>query len=208
MPVSPIQTRRLAGYQDYATIQGRMQAFTDSRDANTADELWILEHSPVYSMGLNADPEHLLDTGTIPVVRSDRGGQVTYHGPGQLVVYTMIDLARCGLGVREYVQMLEGAVIDLLADFGIRGERRSGAPGVYVDGAKITALGLKVRRGRCYHGVSLNVDMDLAPFGRINPCGFAGMPVCQLSDFVAGVEVESVGTLLSTTLARTLETCR
>lgn len=208
MPVSPIQTRRLAGYQDYATIQGRMQAFTDSRDADTADELWILEHSPVYSMGLNADPEHLLDTGTIPVVRSDRGGQVTYHGPGQLVVYTMIDLARRGLGVREYVQLLEGAVIDLLADFGIRGERRSGAPGVYVDGAKIAALGLKVRRGRCYHGVSLNVDMDLAPFGRINPCGFAGMPVCQLSDFVAGVEVESVGTLLSTTLARTLETCR
>lgn len=185
-----------------------MQSFTDGRDARTPDEIWLLEHSPVYSMGLNADPAHLLDAGAIPVARSDRGGQVTYHGPGQLVAYTLVDLSRRGLGVREYVGLLEKTVIDLLAGFGVEAGRRAGAPGVYVGAAKIAALGLKVRRGRCYHGLSLNVDMDLSPFSRINPCGFAGMPVCQLADFVAGVEVDRVGALLSSALARNLETCR
>jgi len=205
VPVSGPQLRRLAGRQDYAATQQAMRCFTDQREADTADEIWLLEHDPVYSMGLSADPAHLLDVGEIPVVKSDRGGQVTYHGPGQLVMYTLLDLSRLGLGVRDYVYLLEQLVIDLLDTFGLDAQRREGAPGVYVDGAKIASLGLKLRRGRCYHGLSLNVDMDLTPFSRINPCGYAGLPVCQLADYVAGVEVGTVGKVLSTTLIRTLE---
>jgi len=197
--------RRLGVNQLYESIVQAMRDFARARVATTPDEIWLLEHSPVYSMGLNADASHLLSPGEIPVVQSDRGGQVTYHGPGQLVMYTLIDLSRYKLGVREYVHLLEQQVIDLLAEYGIAGERRESAPGVYVDGAKIASLGLKVRQGRCYHGLSLNVDMDLTPFSFINPCGYAGLRVCQLADFVPGVEVDSVAEMLSSSLIRSLE---
>lgn len=165
---------------DYAELLAKMQSFTQSRQPHTEDEFWVLSHRPVFTQGLNGQPQHVLDPGDIPVVRTDRGGQVTYHGPGQLVVYTLVDLKRAGVGVREWVTVLEQVVIDYLATFEVHAERLSGAPGVYVDGAKIAALGLKVRQGRCYHGLSLNLDVDLAPFARINPCGMANLPVTDL----------------------------
>jgi lipoyl(octanoyl) transferase len=173
---------RHLGRVAYTEAWHAMRGFTDARSPTTADELWVLEHPPVYTLGWNAHEAHVLDPGEIPVVRCDRGGQVTYHGPGQLVVYTLVDLARRRLGVRAFVHLLEQAVLDLLAGYGIRGERRDGAPGVYVGGAKLAALGLRVRRGAAYHGLSLNVAMDLAPFRRIDPCGFAGLPITQLRD--------------------------
>jgi lipoyl(octanoyl) transferase len=159
-----------------------MKAFSGARGTDTPDEIWFLQHPPVYTLGLGGRHEHLLETGSIPVVRADRGGQVTYHGPGQLVAYTLLDLKRSGLGIRSLVDRLEQSVIDLLHEFGIAGERRAGAPGVYVNGAKIAALGVRVRRGCCYHGLALNVCMDLAPYRGINPCGYAGLPVTQLAD--------------------------
>lgn len=165
---------------DYAELLAKMQSFTQSRQPDTEDEFWVLSHRPVFTQGLNGQPQHVLDPGDIPVVRTDRGGQVTYHGPGQLVVYTLVDLKRAGVGVRAWVTALEQVVIDYLTEFGVRAERLPGAPGVYVDGAKIAALGLKVRQGRCYHGLSLNLDVDLAPFARINPCGMANLPVTDL----------------------------
>ena len=180
LPDAPLQ-RRL-GRRDYVATWQAMQAFTDGRDAETADELWLVEHPPVFTQGLNGRPEHLLDPGPIPVVPVDRGGQVTYHGPGQLVVYTLLDLRRRELGVRELVQRLEYAVIDLLAGYGIDAVGRRDAPGVYVDRRKIASLGLRVRRGCSYHGLSLNVDLDLAPFARINPCGHAGLEVTRTAD--------------------------
>jgi lipoyl(octanoyl) transferase len=158
-----------------------MQQFTDARDAATDDELWLLEHDPVYTLGMNADAAHVLDAGDIPVVRIDRGGQVTYHGPGQLVIYPLIDLRRARLGVRELVTALEAAVIELAARHGIAAACRASAPGVYVAGAKLASVGLRVRRGGSYHGLALNVNMDLAPFGRINPCGYAGLAMTQLA---------------------------
>jgi lipoyl(octanoyl) transferase len=165
---------------DYAELLARMQSFTQSRQPDTPDAFWILSHQPVFTQGLNGQPQHVLDAGDIPVVPTDRGGQVTYHGPGQLVVYTLVDLKRAGVGVREWVTALEQVVIDYLTEFSVRADRLSGAPGVYVDGAKIAALGLKVRQGRCYHGLSLNLDVDLTPFARINPCGMANLPVTDL----------------------------
>ncbi len=157
-----------------------MQQFTEQRTDSTADELWLVEHPPVFTVGLNGKPEHLLAPGDIEVIQVDRGGQVTYHGPGQIVVYLLLDLRRRHLGVRQLVNTMEQAVIDLLAAHDINGIARTDAPGVYVDEAKIAALGLRVRRGCSYHGLSLNVDMDLTPFGRINPCGYAGLAVTQL----------------------------
>ena len=170
------------GNSDYTAVWRAMQAFTESRDAETADELWLVEHPPVYTLGLNGKPEHVLAPGTIPVVAVDRGGQVTYHGPGQIVAYTLLDLRRLGLGPRQLVETLEQAVIDLLAEYGVVAVGRRDAPGVYVKDAKIAALGLRVRRGCCYHGLSLNVAMDLEPFSRINPCGYPGMAVTQLAE--------------------------
>lgn len=164
----------------YAELLAKMQSFTQSRQPDTEDEFWVLSHSPVFTQGLNGQPQHVLDPGDIPVVRTDRGGQVTYHGPGQLVVYTLVDLKRAGVGVRAWVTALEQVVIDYLTEFGVRAERLPGAPGVYVKSAKIAALGLKVRQGRCYHGLSLNLDVDLAPFARINPCGMVNLPVTDL----------------------------
>lgn len=166
-----------------------MKAFTDYRDAETVDEIWVVEHEPVFTQGLNGKPEHLLDPGNIPVVQVDRGGQVTYHGPGQLVIYVLIDVRRRGLGVRALVSVMEKAVISLLASYGIDARARPDAPGVYVDQSKVSALGLRVRKGSSYHGLSLNCSMDLTPFQRINPCGYSGMPVTQLEDL--GVEEDS-----------------
>lgn len=165
------------GRRDYAPVWREMQAFTAERGAETPDELWLVEHPPVFTLGLNARPEHVLDPGPIPVLRVDRGGQVTYHGPGQMVLYPLLDLERRQMGVRTLVRLMEQAVIDLLAESGIEAEGRADAPGVYVGAAKIAALGLRVRRGRSYHGLALNVDLDLEPFSRINPCGYPGQAV-------------------------------
>lgn len=159
-----------------------MAAFTAARDAATGDELWCCEHPPVFTLGQAGKPEHLLHDLGIPLLQTDRGGQITYHGPGQVVIYLLLDLARRTLKVRELVTAIEQAVIDLLAEQGVTAARHGGAPGVYVGPAKVAALGLRVRKSACYHGVSLNVDMDLSPFAAINPCGYAGMPVTQTSD--------------------------
>ena len=180
-PASPLLIRHL-GQVDYARAWHEMQTFTNSRSTDTPDELWFLQHAPVFTLGRNGKQEHLHDTGDIPVIKVDRGGQVTYHGPGQLVAYILLDLTRRQLGVQSLVGILEQAVIDLLAEHGLAATRRDKAPGVYVDGSKIAALGLRVRRGCCFHGLSLNVDMDLTPFSMINPCGYPGLQVTQLAD--------------------------
>jgi lipoyl(octanoyl) transferase len=180
------------GLADYAATWREMQAFTDTRTAVSPDELWLLQHSPVFTLGRNGKTEHLHHTGDIPVIHADRGGQVTYHGPGQLVAYLLLDLKRRRLGVQSLVRLLEQSVIHLLADYSIRAGRRDKAPGVYVDGRKIAALGLRVRRGCSYHGLSLNVNMDLSPFSMINPCGFAGLEVTQLADLGIDVPLETV----------------
>lgn len=178
---APVRVRDL-GLADYEPVWRAMQAFTADRDDDTADELWLVEHPPVFTLGQAGRPEHVLAAGDIPVLPVDRGGQVTYHGPGQRVAYPLIDLRRAGLGVRELVCRIEQAVIDTLAVWGIGAGRRDGAPGVYVDGAKVMALGLRVRRGCSFHGLAFNVAMDLEPFRRINPCGFAGLAVTQVLD--------------------------
>lgn len=168
------------GKVDYSTTLREMRDFTEQRHAETDDELWLLEHHPVFTQGHNGRAEHMLTRSDIPLVQSDRGGQITYHGPGQLVIYTLLDLKRMHSGVRQMVTLLEDSVIRLLAHFNIRAYARKDAPGVYVNEAKIAALGLRVRRGACYHGISVNVDMDLRPFDLINPCGYAGMSVTDM----------------------------
>ncbi len=187
---------RTLGQVEYEPTWRAMQAFTAQRTAETPDELWLCEHHPVFTQGLAGKPEHLLHDIGVPVVKIDRGGQITYHGPGQIVCYLLLDLKRRGLTVKTLVNSMEQAVIDLLADYSIPAERLSGAPGVYVGGAKIAALGLKVKNGCCYHGLALNVAMDLAPFSAINPCGYAGMAVTQLSAFAPTANVETVGATL------------
>nr|VFK27501.1 MAG: lipoyl(octanoyl) transferase [Candidatus Kentron sp. MB]VFK32063.1 MAG: lipoyl(octanoyl) transferase [Candidatus Kentron sp. MB]VFK75661.1 MAG: lipoyl(octanoyl) transferase [Candidatus Kentron sp. MB] len=181
----PLQSRHL-GLVDHATTWRAMRSFTEARDTDTIDQLWFLEHPPVFTLGQAGRAEHLKDPQDIPIVHTDRGGQVTYHGPGQLVVYVLMDLNRRRIGVRRLVEILEGVVIALVAEAGVKpdvkADRRPGAPGVYVDGQKLAALGLRVRRGCCYHGLSLNVEMDLSPFMRINPCGYPGLRVTQLRD--------------------------
>lgn len=167
------------GRVDYEPTWRAMQEFTATRTAETPDQLWICEHPPVYTLGQAGKPEHLLTDIGIPLVKIDRGGQITYHGPGQVVIYLLIDLPRRQLKVREIVTCIEQAVIDLLAGHGVAAERHEKAPGVYVGPAKVAALGLRIKKGCCYHGVSLNVDMDLSPFAAINPCGYPGMPVTQ-----------------------------
>jgi lipoyl(octanoyl) transferase len=173
---------RSLGRVEYEPTWRAMQDFTGRRTPDTADEIWLLEHPPVYTQGQAGKPEHLIATTAIPVVPIDRGGQITYHGPGQLVAYVLVDLRRRGYGIRELVTRMEQAVINLLAAQGVAAARQPGAPGVYVDGAKIAALGLRVKHGCTYHGLALNVDMDLAPFAAINPCGYAGMRVTQCRD--------------------------
>jgi lipoyl(octanoyl) transferase len=184
---------RWLGRVDYEPTWRSMQRFTDERNAATPDELWLLEHPPVFTLGMAADPSHVLAPGDIPLVQTDRGGQVTYHGPGQLVAYPLLDLRRLGLPVRTLVVQLEQAVIHLAAAHGIVAAGRRDAPGVYVDGRKLASLGLRVRRGASYHGLALNVDMDLAPFARINPCGMAGLAVTSLAGLGVAADVESVG---------------
>ncbi|MGI9343670.1 MAG: lipoyl(octanoyl) transferase LipB [Gammaproteobacteria bacterium] len=188
---------RQLGLADYAETLASMQAFTERRDARTADEIWLLEHPPVFTLGLNADRAHVLAPGDIPIVPVDRGGQVTYHGPGQLVVYTLLDLKRAQLGIRDLVSALENAVIGLVADFGIEAAARCDAPGVYVDGAKLASIGLRIRRGCSYHGLSLNVNMDTEPFKRINPCGFDDLTVTQLADLGAPTDLGEISELLT-----------
>ena len=177
---SPAVRIRDWGRADYASVWQSMRAFTDERTAQSADEIWRVEHPPVFTLGQAGKPEHVLDAGDIPLVQSDRGGQVTYHGPGQIVIYPLLDLRRHQLGARRLVTLLETSVVAWLADLGIHAAARADAPGVYVDQAKIAALGLRIRRGCSYHGVAVNVAMDLTPYQRINPCGYAGMAVTDL----------------------------
>jgi lipoyl(octanoyl) transferase len=195
---------RHLGRQAYEPVWAAMKDFTDRRDGDTPDELWLVEHDPVFTQGLAGKPEHVLNTGNIPIVQTDRGGQVTYHGPGQVVVYPLLDLKRLGLGVRCLVDRLEQAVIDVLEGFQVSGQRREGAPGVFVDGAKIASIGLKVRRDCTYHGLAFNVDMDLSPFQMINPCGFAGLSMTQLSAVACPVDWHSTAEALTTALCRLL----
>ncbi len=196
----PLTVRRL-GRCDYLPVWRAMQAFTAGRDAGTADELWLLEHNPVYTLGLGGREDHVLAPGDIPVLRCDRGGQVTYHGPGQLVAYVLLNLRRRGLGVKQLVHDTEAALIRLLAGYGIVAQRRAGAPGVYVAERKIAALGYRVRQGCCYHGLSLNVAMDLAPFGNIDPCGYAGLEVTQLAALGGPTDLDRVAGDLACELA-------
>jgi len=202
--IGPALLVRRRGLSDYSAAWAEMRAFTDGRTQDTPDELWLLQHPPVFTLGQAGRAEHLLDPGEIPVIQTDRGGQVTYHGPGQLVAYLLVDLRRGGLGVKGLVHLLEGAVIGLLAGYGIEAEARADAPGVYVAGAKIASLGLRVRRGCSYHGLSLNVDMDLTPFLRINPCGHPGLAVTQLADLGGPKDLRLVGDALAGEIARRL----
>ncbi len=180
-PETDLIVVRSLGLHDYEPLWRDMQQFTETRSSATPDEIWFTEHPPVFTLGLNASRDHLLTPGDIPVIQVDRGGQVTYHGPGQLMIYPLIDLKRAGLGVRDLVTGLEQTVIDLLADFDIEAVSRKDAPGVYVEGRKVASVGLRVRRGGSYHGMALNIDMDLEPFSRINPCGFSDLVVTDLA---------------------------
>ena len=181
MKRQPCQVRRL-GLQPYAKVLADMHAFTAARTPDTVDELWLLQHESVFTQGQAGKAEHVLNAGAIPVIQSDRGGQVTYHGPGQLIVYFLLDVRRRDAGVRTLVDMIEQSLLRVLASYGIEGELRKSAPGVYVANRKIAALGLRIRRGCSLHGLSFNIDMDLEPFSRINPCGYAGMECTQLRD--------------------------
>ena len=201
----PLGFREL-GQVSYEPTWQAMQRFTNERDANTADEIWLLQHPPVFTQGQAGKAEHLLFPGDIPVVQVDRGGQVTYHGPGQLVAYLLLDVRRSGIGVRELVSRIERSLIDTLASYGVIANAKPDAPGVYVDGAKIASLGLRIRNGRSFHGLALNVDMDLQPFQRINPCGYAGMAMTQLADLVAGpVDIAEVSARLREQLVKHLD---
>ncbi len=202
---------RWLGEQPYEPLWRAMQRYAGSRGPDDSDELWLLSHPPVYTQGQAGRAEHLLNTGNIPVVQIDRGGQVTYHGPGQLVVYLLIDLRRAGLGVRTLVTSMEDSIIATLAHYGIKGVTRDRAPGVYVEAAKIASLGLRIRRGCSYHGLALNIGMDLQPFAGINPCGYQGMPVTQLLDLLpqeprpdAGVVFDDAAVLLLQNLTQRL----
>jgi len=199
-----LRVKRL-GRVDYQPTFEAMQAFTATRTAETPDELWIVEHPPVYTLGQAGKPEHILRDIGIPIVQIDRGGQVTYHGPGQVVIYLLLNLNRLKIKVRELVTAIEQGIIDFLAAQGLAAERRDGAPGVYVGDAKIAALGLKIKNGCSYHGLSLNVDMDLSPFAAINPCGYAGLKVTQTHDLNIPLTPEQTGEQLSHYLRQQLE---
>ncbi|PAR58767.1 octanoyltransferase [Vibrio metoecus] len=196
---------RCLGRQDYTPVWQAMHQFTDQRDSRTRDEVWLVEHNPVFTQGQAGKAEHLINTGDIPVVQSDRGGQVTYHGPGQLVAYFLIDLRRKRLGVRELVTHIENLVIHTLQHYHIDSAARPDAPGVYVQNKKICSLGLRIRKGCSFHGLALNIQMDLSPFLRINPCGYAGMEMVQVSDFSGPIEKEQVEKILIQKLVTLLE---
>jgi lipoyl(octanoyl) transferase len=196
---------KFLGRQDYLPVWEKMHRFTDERDDQTVDQVWIVEHNPVFTQGQAGKEEHLLNTGDIPVVKSDRGGQVTYHGPGQMVVYFLLNLRRSGVGVRELVTHIENLVIKTLDHIGIKSNARSDAPGVYVDGKKICSLGLRIRKGCSFHGLALNIDMDLSPFLRINPCGYAGMEMVQVADFTTKEQRVNIHRILVNELCSLLE---
>jgi lipoyl(octanoyl) transferase len=198
---------RWLGRAAYEPTWRAMQCFTEQRDAATPDEIWLLEHDPVFTLGMNADRSHVLSPGDIPVVQIDRGGQVTYHGPGQLVVYPLIDVRRARLGVRDLVTALERAVIEYAARHSIRAECRADAPGVYVEGRKLASVGLRIRRGGSYHGLAFNIGMDLEPFRRINPCGYAGLQMTQLAALGGPADVQRVAAEFAPLLTRML-VCR
>ncbi|HEU0152324.1 MAG TPA: lipoyl(octanoyl) transferase LipB [Arenimonas sp.] len=204
VPVTREWTIRTLGRQPYEPVWRAMQRFTDARGPDTPDELWLVEHDPVFTLGQAGKPEHVLAPGDIPVLQVDRGGQVTYHGPGQLVAYPLVDLRRLGIGVRELVCRIEQAVIDVLAGYGIAAARKDGAPGIYVDGAKVMALGLRVRRGCSFHGLAFNVAMDLEPFRRINPCGYEGLEVTSVLDLGGPGDPAALAPGLVQALSRTL----
>jgi lipoyl(octanoyl) transferase len=197
-------TTRFLGRQDYEATWRAMQQFTESRTLNTPDEIWVVEHNPVYTLGLNGKREHLLDTGTIPVVHCDRGGQVTYHGPGQLVVYPLLDMKRSKLGVRPLVTLLEKAMIRTLALYRIAANARADAPGVYVDGKKIGSIGIRIRKNCSYHGLSLNNYVDLSPFKGINPCGYSKLEVTRLADLGVNVGNEELASPLVEAITQAL----
>ncbi len=201
--VPPAQVRDL-GRQAYEPVWRAMQRFTDARDEASADEIWLVEHDPVFTLGQAGKAEHVLGAGGIPVLQVDRGGQVTYHGPGQVVAYPLLDLRRLKIGVRDYVCRIEQAVIDTLAEWNIEGARREGAPGVYVAGAKVAALGIRVRRGCTFHGLAFNVAMDLEPFSRINPCGYAGLQVAAVADLGGPSGVDAIKPVLLEQIGRQL----
>jgi lipoyl(octanoyl) transferase len=196
-------TRRL-GRVRYEPTWHAMRAFTEARGEDTPDQIWLVEHPPVFTLGLAGRREHVLDPGDIPVVSTDRGGQVTYHGPGQALAYALVDLRRARLGVKEMVRRLEQAAIDTCAHYGVRGERRAGMPGVYVDGAKIAAIGLRIARGCSYHGIALNATVDLAPFSRIDPCGYPGLASTRLADLGARDSIDAVQQKLAQAIERCL----
>ncbi len=202
--MAPALTIKRLGSVEYETTWLAMQTFTTQREAETIDEIWLLQHPPVYTQGLAGKPEHLLNVPAIPVVKTDRGGQITYHGPGQIVGYVLFDLKRKGIGVKELVRRIEQSIIDALGEFGIDAERKMGAPGVYVKGAKIAALGLRIRKGCSYHGLALNVAMDLSPYSAINPCGFAGLEVTDLAALGVRASIDDVMTALSKQLVNQL----
>jgi len=181
---------RYRGRQDYVPLWHEMQHFTDTRDENTPDEIWFCEHPPVFTLGLNAAKEHLLAPGDIPVVQIDRGGQVTFHGPGQLMIYPLIDIRRANIGVRRLVTALEQSVVDLAAEFNVDASARADAPGVYVEGRKLASVGLRIRRGASFHGMALNVDIDLEPFSRINPCGYEELEMTDLHKLAIDLQLE------------------
>jgi len=193
------------GLTEFDSAYAAMRRFTASRDASTPDELWLLEHPPIYTAGVACRPEHLPTHSRIPLAHIDRGGQITYHGPGQVVLYTLLDLARRQMKIRTLVRLIEEAVIATLARYRVSAQRRSGAPGVYVDGAKVAALGLRVRKSGCYHGVALNVDMDLAPFSAIDPCGYPGLAVTQTRDLGIAASAEELGESLAANLTQMLD---
>ena len=195
---------RALGCVAYEPTWRAMQAFNQARSPETGDQMWLLEHPPVFTLGLAGRREHVLDPGDIPVVAADRGGQVTYHAPGQAIAYVMLDLRRLGIGAKELVRRLEQAAIDLLAGYAIAGERMAGMPGVYVGGAKIAAVGLRIARGCSYHGIAVNADLDLAPFGRIDPCGYPGLASTRLADLGVRAGVDGVQQSLSKSLLRCL----
>jgi len=203
MPVKLPVIKEL-GQTDYEPVWQSMKQFTSVRDGNTDDELWVTEHFPVYTQGLNGREEHLLSTSSIPVIQVDRGGQVTYHGPGQLVIYCLLDLNRLGIGIRQLVTHIEQAIVNLLKIYNVDAYAKKEAPGVYVGHAKIAALGLRIRKGCSYHGLSLNLDLDLSPFSGINPCGFKGLEVTRLSDHVAEFSTEQVSQQLCSLLINTI----
>ena len=190
------------GLRPYQEIWDAMRACTAARDADSADQIWLVQHPPVYTQGQAGKPEHLLAPGDIPVIQIDRGGQITYHGPGQTVMYLLLDLRRADIGIRALVSLIEESVIGYLQELGIRAQSRIDAPGVYVDGKKIASLGLRVRGGCTYHGVALNVDMDLEPFSRINPCGLVGMQMTQLRDLGVALDADAAGTALAARFQR------